>query len=102
MQRNRASDLPGSEFQAVHSIPNAKSGFSRVSRVHPLLITPRDVRFTRDFSIAPSLTQGAAQKLRCAPNDFAGDFPFEVFAGSLSIAVPRAGVKQVESMKSYN
>src|SRR2546430_9622796 len=40
--------------------------FSRVSRVHPLLIAPRDVRFRRDFSIAPSLTQGAAQKLRCA------------------------------------
>src|SRR2546423_12608262 len=53
--------------------------FSRVSRVHPLLNTPRDVRFTRDFSIAPSLTQGAAQKLRCATNDFPGDFPFEVF-----------------------
>src|SRR5205814_1095375 len=33
----------------------------------PLLITPRDVRFRRGLSIAPSLAQGAAQKLRCAP-----------------------------------
>src|SRR5256885_8714126 len=40
--------------------------FLRVSRVHLLLITPRDARFRRDFSIAPSLTKGRAQKLRCA------------------------------------
>src|SRR2546423_2459422 len=40
--------------------------FLRVSRVHPLLIAPGDARFRRDFSMASSLTQGAAQKLRCA------------------------------------
>src|SRR5256885_16699844 len=30
--------------------------FLRVSRVHPLLITPRDVRFRRDFSIECELS----------------------------------------------
>src|SRR5256714_3779014 len=42
--------------------------FLRVSRVHPLLVMPRDQPFTRHFSIAPSLTQRTVHELRCHPN----------------------------------
>src|SRR2546423_3779121 len=40
--------------------------FLRVSRVHSLLITPRNVRFRRISPLQPALIQGATQKLRCA------------------------------------